>query len=360
MKIYSDNFRKFYKTMESYQEKGNPIQESAYFSWEDSYIYFGSKEGLGRFKFNYEKTSPTEEIPNFFIPINKLLSIINQYDEVELNENLVFSHGKDKYKVNTIIDDDQIDTSVFSTKTYESSLTFIKNHFDKISKAISFTSKDDSNANFQAVFIEDGYIIGMSSKTPVFESRIDLTDKLCIPVNVAKTILQVGDFIECTLYYDSSEKTKKIVSSDGELEVIVPSVNGLDFPPLRSNDFIESYSYPTLLKVDTSIFSKTLDSIKSYFNDVLNSKIKIKIGDDLTILVEDTNTNVEKHMDYIEVSDDLKNKSYSISGNKLLQALSTLRGSELVIQLPLDADKPIINFYNDEEQHILITRFKED
>jgi hypothetical protein len=346
--------------MESYQEKGNPIQESAYFSWEDSYIYFGSKDGLGRFKFNYEKTSPIEEIPNFLAPISKLLSIINQYDEIELNDKLVFSNGKDKYKINTIIDNDQIDTSIFSTKTYESSLVFCKNHFDKISRAISFTNKDDSNANFQAVFIEDGYIIGMSSKTPVFESQIDLTDKLCIPVNVAKTILQVGDSVECTLYYDSSEKTKKIVSSDGELEVIVPSINGLDFPPIRSTDFIESYSYPTLLKVDTIIFSKTLDSLKSYFNDILNSKIKIKIGDDLTILVEDTNTNIEKHMEYIEVSDELKNQSYSISGTKLLQVLGTLRGSELVIQLPLDSEKPIINFYNDEEQHILVTRFKED
>jgi hypothetical protein len=346
--------------MESFQEKGNPIQESAYFSWEDSYIYFGSKDGLGRFKFNYEKTSPTEEIPNFLAPINKLLSIVNQYDEVELNDKFVFSNGKDKYKINTIVDDDQIDTSIFNTKTYESSLVFCKNHLDKINRAVSFTNKDDSNANFQAVFIEDGYIIGMSSKTPVFESQIDLTDKLCIPVNVAKTILQVGDSVECTLYYDSSEKTKKIVSSDGELEVIVPSINGLDFPPIRSTDFIESYSYPTLLKVDTMIFSKTLDSLKSYFNDILNSKIKIKIGDDLTILVEDTNTNIEKHMEYIEVSDELKNQSYSISGTKLLQVLGTLRGSELVIQLPLDSEKPIINFYNDEEQHILVTRFKED
>lgn len=112
MKIYSDNFRAYYKLMEILSEKGNPFRESAYFNFNDSYIYFSSNNGAGRFKFNYE-ASDNEKIPNFFIPISKLISIINQYDEVNLNDSFTFSKGKDKYKVNTIVDDDQIDVSIF-------------------------------------------------------------------------------------------------------------------------------------------------------------------------------------------------------------------------------------------------------
>lgn len=358
MKIYSDNFRKFYKVMDTYSEKGNPIQESAYFSWNDSYVYFNSKDGAGRFKFNFEPET-NEIIPNFFAPISKLLSIINQYDEVHINDKLVFSNGKDKYKISTIVDDDQIDTSIFSTKTYSKVLSFQKDHLDKINKSLSFVNKDDSNSNFLSVFIDDNYIIGMSSKTPVYESVIDIPGRVSISYNVAKTILQVGDSIECLFHYDDVESTRKIVSSDGELELIIPSTLNLEFPPTRSEEFINSYNYSTKLIVDTTLLSKTLDSLKPYFNDVLNTKIKIKIEDDLCILVEDTNTNIEKHLEYIEVTEELKNTSFSISGTKVLQALSVLRGSELVIQIPTDVSKPIVNFYNDEDQHVLITRFKE-
>jgi hypothetical protein len=37
-----------------------------------------------------------------------------------------------------------------------------------------------------------------------------------------------------------------------------------------------------------------------------------------------------------------------------------MKGKEFIIDLPTDENKPIVNFYVDDSEHVLITRFKED
>lgn len=356
MKIYSDNFRKYYKIMETLNEKGNPIRECAYFNFNDGYIYFSSNEGAGRFKFNFEKELTEEVIPNFFIPIPKLISIINQYDDINLSDSFVFSNGKDKYKVNTIVDDDQIDTTIFS-KVYSNQVQFEKDQLDKISKAISFASKDDPA--FQAIFIEDNYISSMVSKTPLYESKFNCSSKIVLPLFTAKLLLMLSNGQDCSLY--SEQNTQKIVSSDTELEVIVSSNNQLEFPPNRSENFIESYTHNNLLEVNSLVFQKTIDSLKAYFNDIQNSKIKIIIGEnlDITIKIEDKTTDIEKHFEATNVVPSLTNTSFAISGTKVLQTIGSLKGDSLFIDLPTEENKPIVNFYADSSEHILVTRFKE-
>ena len=71
MKIYSETFRKWFKVLEMYQDKGDQVRESIYLNFKDSYCYFASSEGIGKLKFYFEKELDEEEIPNFFININK-------------------------------------------------------------------------------------------------------------------------------------------------------------------------------------------------------------------------------------------------------------------------------------------------
>lgn len=364
MKIFCDAFKKNYKLSESFSEKGNPILESTYLVFDKEnntgFAYFGSKEGMGRFKF-YIESKQDEDIKNFFINTNKLNSILLQYDEVELNSSHTFSNGKDKYKVAVIEEDDQYNTKIFNID-YQDSFTFNKEDLDNFSKALSFVSKDDANPQYQGLFIQQGYLVGMCSKTPLYESEFSNKElELAIPYNISKVIILVGGIGgSCTIKYDTLQKSKKIVSADEELELVIPNNSSLEFPPTRTQNFVDSYTYSSLLKVDTQIFQKTINSLSPYFNDVQNQKIKISIKDDLEFSVEDKDTSIQRHSDYLEITDDLKEKEYFISGSKLLQVLSVLKDKELYISLP-DPEEggPIIKFYNSSVSMCLATRFKE-
>lgn len=360
MKIYTDSFKAWNKILEFFQEKGSPIGESLYFNFKDSYIYFGSKEGTGRMKFVFEKELDEEEIPNFFISTTKFLNIATQYDYLNLSDKLVFTNGKDKYKIASIVDDDKIDCGLLSNTQFSTDLVLEKEHLDKINKALQFTSKDEANSNYRNVFIQDGHICGLTTKTPMYEAPIDISGEVYFSLNVAKTIGQVGFVTDgCTLKTNSGVN-KKIVSRDGELEIIVPGSNSIEFPQNRNPNFIASYDYDTVLKVETEILSKVLSILRPYFNDVTNSKITFVIDDDVTVKVEDSTNEVERHIEYLEASDELKGKVYSISGTKIEHALSVLKGKEVFIALPTGDSNPIVNMYNDDSQHVLIARFKND
>lgn len=360
MKIYADSFKAWNKVLDSYQEKGSPIGESLYFNFKDSYIYFGSKEGMGRMKFVFEKELTEEDIPNFFVSTTKFLNVVTQYDYLNLTEKLVFTNGKDKYKIAPIIDDDKIDCSLLANSKFSNDLVLDKAQLDKISKALQFTSKDEANANYRNVFIQDKTICGLTTKTPMYESSIDMDGEICISLNVAKTIGQVGFVTDgCTLQTNQGNN-KKIISRDGELEIIVPGNNSIEFPQNRNPQFIESYKYDTILKLETEALSKVLSVLRPYFNDVQNAKVTLTIDEDISVKVEDATNAVERHIEYLEVSDELKGKTYSISGTKIEQALGVLRGKELFIGLPTLDTSPIVNLYNDESQHVLIARFKNE
>ena len=44
---------------------------------------------------------------------------------------------------------------------------------------------------------------------------------------------------------------------------------------------------------------------------------------------------------------------------QLEQIFSSLKGEELFIDIPTDENKPVLNFWTNDEQHILATRFKQ-
>lgn len=359
MKIYSDSFKKWSRVLEAYQEKGSPVGECLYFNFKDSSIYFGNKEGIGKMQFNFEKELNEETITNFFISTSKFLGVITQYDFMNLNEKLVFTNGKDKFKISTIIDDDKIDCTTFKT-LYPNELVFDKDHLDKISKSLIFTSKDEGNTNYRNIFIQDGTICSLTTRTPMYEAPIDIKDKLCISLNVAKTIGQVGFVTDGCSLMTNTGVNKKIVSRDGEMELIVPGNSNVEFPTNTNPDFIKSYAYETKIKLATDEFSKVLSLLRPYFSDVLNGKLTLTIDDDLSVKVEDTANAVERHIPYIETSDELKGLTFSISGPKIEQALSVLKGKEVFISLPTLESSPIVNFWNDESQHVLIARFKNE
>jgi len=360
MKIYMDNFKAWNKILESYQEKGSPIGESLYFNFKDSYVYFGSKEGTGRMRFNFEKELTEENISNFFISTSKFLNIATQYDYLNLTDKLVFTNGKDKYKIAVIQDDSKIDCSFITNTKFEKNLPLNKEAIEKIVKALLFTSKDEANANYRNIFIQQKTICSLTTKTPMYEAPIEIDEDIYLSLNVAKTIIQVGFVRDGCSLMTNAGVNKKIVSRDEELEIIVPGSSSVEFPQNKNAKFIENYSYSTFVKLETETLIKVLSVLRSYFNDVLNSKITLTIDDDINIKVEDSTNSIERHVPYLEVSEELKGKMYSISGAKVEQALSVLKGKELFIMLPTEDTSPIVNFYNDNTQHLLISRFKNE
>lgn len=359
MKIYCETFKKWIKVLETYQEKGDTVRESIYLNFKDSYCYFASSEGIGRIKFYFEK-SDDEEIPNFLIDSKKFLNIISQYDDINLNKDFVFSNKKDKYKISVIVDDTLIDTDAIKQPFDGDEIEFSKEQVELIYKTSTFTNKDETNSNYRNVFIKDNFIVALTTPTPMFESKFDFASEVILSLNVTKTITIIGTISEgCFLCSKDGTNNRKILSRDRELELIVPGCSSVDFPPNRSDKFISSYKHGTILSVNPSSFLKTLQTLRPYYLEVVNSKISISINDDLLIKVNDTQNEIEKHVEYISCDEKLKGIVVYFSAERLERILSSLKGEELFVDVPIDENKPVLNFWTDDEQHILATRFKE-
>ena len=360
MKIYCETFKKWIKVLETYQEKGDAVRESIYLNFEDSYCYFASSEGIGRMKFYFEKDSSDEVIPNFLIDSKKFLNIISQYDDINLNKDFVFSNKKDKYKISVIVDDTLIDIDTIKQSFDGDEVEFTKEQVELIYKASTFTNKDEPNSNYRNVFIKDNFIVALTTPTPMFESKFDLDLEAVLSLNVTKTLTIIGTISEgCFLCSKEGTNNRKIMSRDKELELIVPGCSSVDFPPNREEKFINSYKHNSVLSVNPSLFLKTLQTLRPYYSEVVNAKISILIGDDLLIKVNDTQNEIEKHVDYISCDDSLKGLEIYFSATKLEQIFSSLKGEELFIDIPTDENKPVLNFWTNDEQHILATRFKQ-
>lgn len=360
MKIYSETFRKWFKVLETYQDKGDQVRESIYLNFKDSYCYFSSSEGIGKLKFYFEKELDEEEIPNFFINTNKFLNIISQYDEINLNNKFVFSNGKDKYKIAVLVDDDLFDDSTINSDFNGSEIEFTKDQVMQINAASSFTNKDEQNINYRNIFIKDKHICSLTTQTPMYEAKFDSDIKVVVSLNTSKTINTVGMISEgCFLI--SSEKTSniKILSRDRELEIIVAGCSSDEFPPNRTQNFIDSYTYNTIAKIETVKLSKALQSLRPYYNEVINTKVSFLFNDDdLLIKVSDTQNEIEKHVEVQECDEKLKNSEIFLSASKVEQILGVLKDPVLIMDIPTDDSRPIVNFWNDEKQHVLMTRFK--
>ena len=177
---------------------------------------------------------------------------------------------------------------------------------------------------------------------------------------IAQTVVLVGIIGEGVTVHTNAGTGKKIVSRDEEIELIVPSSNTVEFPDNRNPASIKQYSHDTILKVESSVLKGVLDILKPYFAEVMNSKIVLTIDDDLAVSVKDSSNEVERHVPYKEVAPELIGKSYAISGTKILQLYPNFKGKELSIGLPLEETNPLVNFFNDESQHLVIARFKNE
>jgi len=360
MKIYSETFRKWIKVLETYQDKGDQVRESIYLNFKDSYCYFSSIDGVGKLKFYFEKELDEEEIPNFFINTNKFLNIVSQYDEINLNSKFVFSNGKDKYKIAVLIDDELFDDTLINSNFDGKEIEFTKDQVAQINTASMFTNKDEQNINYRNVFIKDNYICSLTTQTPMYEAMFDSDIDISISLNTSKTINTIGTISEgCFLVSSTNFSNTKILSRDRELEIIVAGSSSTEFPPNRTDNFIKSYEYNTTVEIETVKLLKALQSLRPYYNEVINAKVSFVFNEeDMLIKVSDTQNEVEKHIEINNCNENLKSIEIFISATKVEQILSVLKEPVLTIDIPVEEGKPIVNFWNDEKQHVLVTRFK--
>jgi hypothetical protein len=354
MKIYADMFKKWSKILESFQKKDDPFASKLYFDFNNKYIYFGSSDfGKGRMKFFFDLNTGEELPNNFFISTVDFLNVINQFDDITLTEG-VFIHNNDKFKMSIIEnEDDRIDISLFKDYNFSE---LPKNIFADIEKALVYINPADPNTNLHNVFIKNNYIYAYSSELPLYESKIDFNSELAVELGTANTILKIGNISEgCKLSQNAS--TAIIQSTDDELEVIIPNFYTTEFPDIRSDDFKSKYNFNTTLIVEREKFIVALQFIKLYLNVSNNGKFSITCGDDLLIKVEESSVNIEKHIPYISVSDELKGSEFELPGFKLESALKSLVGNNLTIKLPTDPTRSLVDLSCDDIRHTIIPRF---
>ncbi len=355
MKIYADSFKKWSRVLESYQTKGNIIGESIYLDFKNKLAYFGSSDGYGKIKFY---TEDDIELNNFFIPTNKFLNIITQYDFVNIDLDYVFTNNKDSYKVSVIFDDEKFDGSLFKN-SFEQLVEIEKSSINTIEKSLMFINKDEQNINYRNVFINDSYICSLTTQTPMYEAKIDIANKFSFSYGVGKTICQIG-LISDGCFLNSCQNNSSIIqieSKDKEIQLIVPNNSSTQFPENRNPKFIESYMHKNQIVFQTDVFSKTISSMRTYYNNVINSNIQFTFNEgDVELKVEDKDNKIIKHCVYESINNELIGTVFNISGNKIEQCLSVLKDKQLTIALNIDS--PIVRLYNNEEQQVLITRIK--
>ena len=354
MKIYADMFKKWSKVLEMYQTKGDPYGESMLFDFENKNVYFGTDLGQGKLKFFYD-LNQNEEVPKkFFISINKFLGIITKYDYLEFDGNSFFN-GKDKFKFSMLeYEPLRINLSIFKDNIDYKDIT--KDTLKKISDAILFINKDDPNDNLKNIFIKNGKICSLSSKTPIYESAIDYSEDLAVEYDVAKLMTLIGNISEgCKILQNMN--SADIKSIDDEIEMIVPNKFTTDY--FDTDKELNGCNYATKIEFDTSIFNNNFSFIKPYFNPYTNSKVYLTFDTDAVLKIDDDSTQVEKHFDYKTISDELKNKTFSFSGTKMDLALSLLKGKDLTLSLPIDENQSLITISNDTSQRVIMTRFKD-
>jgi len=358
MIIYADTFKRWAKILESYQKKGDPFGESLFFDFENKFIYFGSDFGKGRMKFFFE-CKEEEKLPyNFFISTSKFLNIITKFDSLELTKDFVFKKGEDKFKFSVVKnEEDRVIKNIFENDfVYE---VLNKDIFKKIEDASVFVNKDDADENLHNIFVKNNLICSMSSVLPFYESKINYTGSFAVEVDVAKLITQIGTISEGCKFTQNT-KTAIIKSIDDEIEMIIPNCYTTEFPDdLQSDSFIKTYKHPTFVKIDCSLFNHNLSFLKMYLNASNNGKLFFNFTDtDMIMRIEEDDATVEKHMPFIEISSELKNKTFALPGFKIDTALGILKDKELTIRLPVDESLGLVDLLNNEDQHIVISRFK--
>lgn len=358
MKIDTTRLQELNSVLTRFIERGRQDTESFLIDPKDEYIYFNTSTTHGRIRVPME-LEDDEEIAPFFVDATKFLHMVNRYSSVNLNENLVFSSGQDKFRFPTFRDESFekqiVERKEFGVNCRENEIIYDSEFLDYLKKANRFVDKRHNRVELRGAFLAQGKLFAVS-KALVFEAQ---TDKTSVDHALTKTMIDVVLRLGEGTVVQKCEGPYRIVNVEYEIEIIIPHDNSLTAPDVFSEKFVESYDHDTKIVVSKNDIRDAIDFVSGYARFEDNDSIRLTIDDDVLAIESTENDLFHKVVPLNYVDDDIEGLSFLVSTTKLETALKTVRSDNIRIQL--DAIHPLIRIVGmeDETFHVVLAKIKE-
>lgn len=349
MKIETSNLKKYLKIPISTQMRGHRIYESALLDFEEGYIYtFG--ETVTRIKLMF--SGDIEE--SFFISLDKLMLIVNSYDELELNGK-VFSSGKDTFELAHFVEED-IETPRFDNIfDDESTMSFSSSLIKDIKNSLYFI-EPGLYPELDGVFVRDEHLIA-TNKVGFYDKLIPGMSDVTLPLNVIKILTLLKDDHEIKMH---SENGKILMSiDDGQVEVKIPASLNLNIPNTQAEGFINSYNHDTNIIMNRLELEEIFKFMVPFSKEQPSERVMITVVDNTTMQIKIMDTNkITKEITIKECSEELVGSDFWISASMVRTALAYITDVDIKIQL--SPDSPATNFIGttNEDLHIIISQIR--
>lgn len=354
MNLDLSNLRKYVNILKGVLEKGNAQTESIYFNFKDDYCYLTGNNVYCRVKYNrLENSNKTEDdketIKNFYVDGNVFLSIIEDYPELELNDNK-FSKDKNIFEIS--ITEGDLSSPNYLEKNELLDIT--DNFITYLREAINYVDNRDGS-NLNAIFVKYNSIISTDKKR-MYE--IELDNKVrdyTLSINLLKTIFSFNSVNNIKLY--KNENTMLLESDD--IQFIFPIIENLSLPDVKNPSFIKNYDHKTYISLNKLDFKKELDFLFKVANSENNYKVIFTVEKDILIMeIKESYASIKKEISIIEKDDSLDNTKFCINCFDIRNLLNYFNKDIIKIQIPTNDNVPAINFKEEDsdKKHILLCR----
>jgi hypothetical protein len=352
MTLFTENFKKFSKIINMFYNTQEQRYQSIFLNFEDSYGYLLNPNFAGRFSFKFDGTPPG----NFFVDMQKFLSICAIYDSIEINDKLEIMNGTDKFKLMSFTEAFDIldfDTADFDKYTLTSaSFTMMKNAF-------SFIGQNDLQANYSGVNILGSKIVSSDSMR-VFEGMLDTTyPHIQVPAYIAK-ILILAENLGTNIYFKDGKNSIILSLDDGNFMIISPTVTNLILPPVDDPDFIEQFDHPTSFTVNREMLSDQFIFFEDFVKEINTQPIYITIESETSLVIEVKGDETGKRSIELKACDkEIVGGSFLLIRDKTLAAFNAIEDEYVQVQYALDAKVINLTGETNKKKHIAVVTIGE-
>jgi len=356
MIIKTKNFRTFSKIIEMFDKKGGTrVEESIYFDFEQSIVYFGNGEYsaaaegiLGHLAFDFEFENDTkDDFENMWFNTRLFLTLAKQYEELYMSTDYEFYNGDEKFKIPCFSEaSDYPDVNKDDFEVFNIHSELIEN----LKTAQSYMGADDFNENFAGIQLFDNAIVA-SDGAAVFEAyTVDETfPDIQISANVLRVILTGSEEHTCKMYHnDDTDDLYFTFGEDELLHIASTQIDNLRVPPIKDQDYIDKYDHDTQIVVEKQALLEILNFFEVFVKDLRNEQMYMSVLDDNILSIESKSENQgNRQIGLKECSTELVGAGLWFARKYLAKAVTSIKDD--FIRIKIDVNEPAFNVIGESQ-----------
>jgi hypothetical protein len=356
MKLYTESFKKYSKIIEKFHSNDDQKSKSIYLNFEDSFGYLINPNLAGRFAFKYEG----DKIDNFFVDMEKFLTICQAYDFFEIDENLEFANGEDKFKLTAY--NETFDLLNFDTTDY-TTITIASDVFEALRLAVQFTGTNNIDSNYAGISMKEKRIIS-SDGYRVFETNHSVDfPSIKLPDYVLRIAL-IAESYGVNLLYKEDMESFFLSFDNNNFLVMAPTVESLLVPPVDEPFWVEGYNHATSFTVNKKELSDQMGFFKIFTSNLSTDPISFKIETENILILEAKGAEIAKRSIPIEdCSPEIVGESFMVMRGLTARALEAMPDEKIKIQFnPEQEPNRLINIVGTATNnlHVVAVLLSED